>query len=133
MRTTTKKDRIDRALDIVRAGQAVALYPGAFLVKSQSSARVAYTITGGRCPCRDARRGICKHLMATIGAPALVAIGYFRAASSVEELRALGVAFAAHAPSLPAGFVALARSEFRSALTRLRAGRAFDWTERRAA
>lgn len=118
MATTTatlKPDRITRAVAIIRSGKIVNYQNGNYAVQSERGKSIYTVSPDGSCTCADFKKNHlpCKHVWATVGRAAALAISYFRDAYSLVELRAFGEAFAEYAPATPAGLLAFARAQFK--------------------
>ena len=118
-----QSDRISRACDLIRSGCTL---DAENRILSISGYR--YTVDGCKCTCPDAWpnkdgvRRICKHVWATTGRPAAIAIDYFRSALDFHTLRLHGLSFAPFARLLPPTIVEIARHEYRLARRRIEAG-----------
>jgi len=122
--TTTKPDRIDRAVEIIRAGNKILKVDyysngGQVWFVESSDAKKNYRVTEQGCTCPDARNGICKHQWATAGANAAMLIFKMRQAGGLLALFEMAELHAAALAGLPVGFLRVARDEYRQAKTRL--------------
>lgn len=129
--TTTKPDRIDRAIVIIRTGNKILkvdYYSNGGLVwfVESSDGKTNYRVTEQGCTCPDARNGICKHQWATIGADAAMLIHKMRQASGLLALCEIAELYAPAMAELPAGFLRVAREEYRQVKTRLLSRITFD-------
>jgi len=82
------RDRIEKGVDLAKAGHVQLTGSGNFRVKSETRDMTFTVDIAGRCHCEDYRRtnDICKHQWATIGYQLALHLLDFRTARTFEEL-----------------------------------------------
>lgn len=122
--TTTKRDRIDRAVEIIRAGNKILqvnYYENGGLVwfVESSNGLTNYRVTERECTCPDSPNGICKHRWAGPGAQAAMLIHRMRRTAGLLGLQETAELYAPLMAGVPEEFVCVARDEYRKAMARL--------------
>ncbi len=109
-----KTDRIEKGLNLARAGYVNAHASG-WTVESQAHQLKSYEVSrDGSCTCPDFAKNltICKHAHASIGYELALALIGFRDAPTIEALDSCFDAAAPLASMLPRGFKLSARHEY---------------------